>query len=513
MMYFIRFLPLLTIYQEELNMDKAMMPVERLTDEEVVFEPDFASIDREAAQVDVEEVDKSVQDEERRERKRDIKRWPFDVVNKDEKLAIQISYKSETREFGPEEISVMVLTKMKETAEAYLVSRTFMYDVGIIAGLQVLRIINDPTAAAVAYGLNKQGGDSQIIVYDLGGGTFDVLHKKKTGTDHDVTTNLREVEMTRHALSSQQSTRIEIESFEDGDEFSETLTKAKLKELNMDLFRETMKPPVEQVLKDVNVKKELMRYVVVLVDGSTHIPKVQQLLKEYFNGKEPSKGVNPNEAVAHGGAVPFRVNRVPKMSFLWISIPSPSVSRPPVVSSRSLSLVTRSFPLRKSQIPLSLSRCMYDSEGEHALTKDNNLLGKFELPGIHLHPVGRLSEAALSGWLEVEELASEDEVNCSRINSQPVVFVCVQQSDLNWLKDWPRIGPCGRNRVFAPKYQQRAVIAPEFIERFHSDDARFLAAYPEVEQGYSALLRAINTACQARGEREMRSWTGIQSSS
>jgi endoplasmic reticulum chaperone BiP len=214
-------------------------------------------------------------------------------------------------------------------------------DAGTIAGLQVLRIINEPTAAAIAYGLDKKGGESQIIVYDLGGGTFDVSllsiddgvfevlatagdthlggedfdnrvmdyfikqYKKKTGTD--VSTNLRalgklkrEVEKAKRTLSSQQSTRLEIESFEGGNDFSETLTRAKFEELNMDLFRKTMKP-VEQVLKDANLKKENIDEV-VLVGGSTRIPKVQQLLKEYF-GKEPSKGINPDEAVAYGAAV------------------------------------------------------------------------------------------------------------------------------------------------------------------------------------------------------------------
>ena len=253
----------------------------------------------------------------------------------------------------------MVLSKMKETAEAYLghavthavvtvpayfndAQRQATKDAGTIAGLQVLRIINEPTAAAIAYGLDKKKeGESQIIVYDLGGGTFDVSllsiddgvfevlatagdthlggedfdnrvmdylqkqYKKKTGTD--VSKNLkalgklkREVEKAKRTLSSQQSTRIEIESFENGNDFSESLTRAKFEELNMDLFRKTMKP-VEQVLKDSNLKKEDIDEV-VLVGGSTRIPKVQQLLKEYF-GKEPSKGINPDEAVAYGAAV------------------------------------------------------------------------------------------------------------------------------------------------------------------------------------------------------------------
>lgn len=307
---------------------------------------------------------------------RDRKHWPFQVTPKGGKPNVQVKYRGELREFvslsfssdtivsdrnpmqTPEEISAMVLGKMKETAEAYLgrsvthavvtvpayfndAQRQATKDAGTIAGLQVLRIINEPTAAAIAYGLDKKGGESQIIVYDLGGGTFDVSllsiddgvfevlatagdthlggedfdnrvidflvkqYKKKTGTD--VTSNLRalgklkrEVEKAKRTLSSQQSTRIEIEAFENGNDFSETLTRAKFEELNMDLFRKTMKP-VEQVLKDANLKKEDIDEI-VLVGGSTRIPKVQQLLKEYF-GKEPSKGINPDEAVAYGAAV------------------------------------------------------------------------------------------------------------------------------------------------------------------------------------------------------------------
>ena len=215
-------------------------------------------------------------------------------------------------------------------------------DAGTIAGLKVLRIINEPTAAAIAYGLDKKDGESQVIIYDLGGSTFDVsllsiddgvfemlatagdthlggedfnnrivdyfvkLYKKKMGTD--VTDNLHalcrlklEVDKAKHTLSSQQSTRIEIESFEEGNDFSEMLTRAKFEELNIDLFRKTLKP-VEQVLKDANVKKEDIDEV-VLVGGSTRIPKVQQLVKEFFNGKEVSESINPDEAVAYGAAV------------------------------------------------------------------------------------------------------------------------------------------------------------------------------------------------------------------
>ena len=238
--------------------------------------------------------------------------WPFEVTEKDGSPMIKVEYLGEEKTFSPQEISAMVLTKMRDISEAKLgksvkkavvtvpayfndSQRQATKDAGTISGLNVLRIINEPTAAAIAYGLDKKGGESQIIVYDLGGGTFDVSllsiddgvfevlatagdthlggedfdnrviahfvkqYKQKTGTD--VTGNLRalgklkrEVEKAKRTLSSQQSTRLEIESFEGGNDFSETITRAKFEELNMDLFRKTMKP-VEQVLKDAGVKK------------------------------------------------------------------------------------------------------------------------------------------------------------------------------------------------------------------------------------------------------------------
>lgn len=290
---------------------------------------------------------------------RDIKHFPFEVVNKDGKPVIKVDVNKQPKILTPEEISAMVLSKMKEIAEGYLgktvthavvtvpayfndAQRQATKDAGTIAGLNVLRVVNEPTAAAIAYGLDKTGDERQIIVYDLGGGTFDVsllsidngvfevlatagdthlggedfdmrvvdhfvkLWNKKHGVDvtkdNKAMSKLkREVEKAKRTLSSQMSTRIEIEAFHEGKDFSETLTRAKFEELNMDLFKRTLKP-VEQVLKDAKVKKSDINDI-VLVGGSTRIPKVQQLLEEFFGGKKASKGINPDEAVAFGAAV------------------------------------------------------------------------------------------------------------------------------------------------------------------------------------------------------------------
>merc|ERR1719217_1864073 len=291
----------------------------------------------------------------------DIKHFPFKVISKDgDRPCIVVDYKGESKEFFPEEISSMVLIKMREVAEAYLGTdiknavitvpayfndsqRASTKDAGSIAGLNVLRIINEPTAAAIAYGLDKQSSSERnVLIFDLGGGTFDVSLltieegifevKATAGDTHlggedfdnrtvnhfvqefkrkhkkDITANPRAMrrlrtacERAKRTLSSSTQTSIEIDSLFEGVDFFSSITRARFEELNMDLFRGTMEP-VEKVLRDSKMSKNQV-HDVVLVGGSTRIPKVVQLLTDFFNGKEPSKSINPDEAVAYGAAV------------------------------------------------------------------------------------------------------------------------------------------------------------------------------------------------------------------
>ena len=386
----------------------------------------------------------------------DMKNWPFKVINVDGKPQVQVEYKNEMKVLRPEEVSAMVLTSMKETAEAYLgekvtdavitvpayfndSQRLSTKDAGVIAGLNVKRIINEPTAAALAYGLDKNlQSEKNVLIFDLGGGTFDVSIltiaegslfevRSTAGNTHlggedfdnrlvdhfvkefqrkhkkDIRSNARAMrrlrtacERAKRTLSNSAQANIEVDSLFEGIDFYTSITRARFEELCSDLFRGTLEP-VEQALRDAKMSKGDI-HEVVLVGGSTRIPKIQKLLEDFMGGKQLNRSINPDEAVAYGAAVQAAIlsgdqhDAIKDVLLVDVAALSLGIETAGGVMTNIIDRNTR-IPTKQSKVFTTYADnqpavTIQVFEGERAMTANNNKLGTFDLTGIPPAPRG-----------------------------------------------------------------------------------------------------------------------------